>query len=317
MPNLISRKKRHGPSQFSNATSGGTHDQIKFLVSQGCIKPLCDLLNCPDPRIVTVCLEGLENILKVGEADKNLGSTGGVNVYAQMIDDAEGLEKIENLQSHDNTEIYEKAVKILETYWLEEEEETLLPADASQTGPYEDPGEASCLWLLCPWSCMVESPVSRALGWHRVGLRSGGDVGVVGSGGPAGPKSLCNACGIKYRKKRRAILGLNKSLENKKVKWRSSSPSPSSSSSSTITTSSPILTSDIDVDDMKPSGLFNGLGEPLEMGLIALSSQVLLRSSSLTWMVKKQRCQRRRKFGEEEENAAVSLMALSYGLVFA
>ena len=106
----------------------------RYLVSQGCIKPLCDLLICPDPRIVTVCLEGLENILKVGEADKNVSETGGVNIYAQMIDDAEGLEKIENLQSHDNTEIYEKAVKILETYWLEEEDETMPPGDASQSG---------------------------------------------------------------------------------------------------------------------------------------------------------------------------------------
>lgn len=100
-------------------------------MSQGCIKPLCDLLICPDPRIVTVCLEGLENILKVGEAEKNLGNSGGVNLYAQLIDEAEGLEKIENLQSHDNTEIYEKAVKILETYWLEEDDETLPPGDAA------------------------------------------------------------------------------------------------------------------------------------------------------------------------------------------
>lgn len=96
-------------------------------MSQGCIEPLCDLLVCPDARIVTVCLEGLENILKVGEAEKNLGSTNGVNHYAQMIDDAEGLEKVENLQSHDNNEIYEKAVKILETYWLEDEEDEALP----------------------------------------------------------------------------------------------------------------------------------------------------------------------------------------------
>ncbi|CAK9145192.1 unnamed protein product [Ilex paraguariensis] len=106
---------------------------MEFLVSQGCIKPLCDLLICPDPRIVTVCLEGLENILKVGEAEKNLGNTGDVNVYAQLIDAAEGLEKIENLQSHDNNEIYEKAVKILETYWLEDDEQ-LPPGDASQSG---------------------------------------------------------------------------------------------------------------------------------------------------------------------------------------
>lgn len=103
-------------------------------MTQGCIRPLCDLLVCPDPRIVTVCLEGLENILKVGEAEKSNGNTGDVNVFAQMIDDAEGLEKIENLQSHDNNDIYEKAVKILETYWLEEDDEQLPSGDAAESG---------------------------------------------------------------------------------------------------------------------------------------------------------------------------------------
>nr|GEV25205.1 importin subunit alpha-2 [Tanacetum cinerariifolium] len=126
--------KKEAAWAISNATSGGSHDQIKYLVNQGCIKPLCDLLICPDPRIVTVCLEGLENILKVGEAEKNLGRSGDVNLYAQMIDDAEGLEKIENLQSHDNNEIYEKAVKLLETYWLEEEDDAMPPGEGAQPG---------------------------------------------------------------------------------------------------------------------------------------------------------------------------------------
>ena len=151
--------KKEAAWAISNATSGGTHEQIKYdtcvspvkvfqsylltqffllyciryLVSQGCIKPLCDLLLCPDPRIITVCLEGLENILKVGEAEKNLGVTEGTNPYAQLIEDAEGLDKIENFQSHDNTEIYEKSVKILETYWLEEEDDAM-PGDTTQTG---------------------------------------------------------------------------------------------------------------------------------------------------------------------------------------
>lgn len=126
--------KKEAAWAISNATSGGTHDQIMYLVSQGCIKPLCDLLSCPDPRIVTVCLEGLENILKIGEVEKCLGNTGGVNYYAQLVDEAEGLEKIENLQSHDNHEIYEKAVKILESYWLEEEDDNLPAGDGPQSG---------------------------------------------------------------------------------------------------------------------------------------------------------------------------------------
>ncbi|GMY17000.1 GATA transcription factor 16-like [Fagus crenata] len=39
-------------------------------------------------------------------------------------------------------------------------------------------------------------------------------------GGPAGPRSLCNACGIRYRKKRRALLSLDKG-EAEKCKKKS------------------------------------------------------------------------------------------------
>ncbi|KAG9130648.1 hypothetical protein Leryth_011912 [Lithospermum erythrorhizon] len=117
--------KKEAAWAVSNATSGGSHDQIRFLANQGCIKPLCDLLICPDPRIVTVCLEGLENILKVGEADKEMGLNGGVNLFAQAVDECEGIDKIENLQTHDNNEIYEKAIKLLEKYWAEEEDQDI------------------------------------------------------------------------------------------------------------------------------------------------------------------------------------------------
>ncbi|KAH9688160.1 Importin subunit alpha-1a [Citrus sinensis] len=110
--------KKEAAWVISNATSGVTHEQIKCLVTEGCVKPLCDLLQCADPKIVTVCLRGLENILKVGEAEKNMDTAiGDVNQYAQLVEEAEGLEKIENLQSHDNDEIHEKSVTILETYW--------------------------------------------------------------------------------------------------------------------------------------------------------------------------------------------------------
>ena len=110
--------KKEAAWVISNAISGGTHEQIKHLVREGCVKPLCDLLLCADPKIVTVCLEGLENILKVGKAEKDTDiDNGDLNQYAQLVEEAEGLEKIENLQSHDNYEIHEKSVKILETYW--------------------------------------------------------------------------------------------------------------------------------------------------------------------------------------------------------
>ena len=49
--------------------SGGNSDQIKYLVQNGCIPPLCELLQVHDAKIVTVALEGLENILKVSILD--------------------------------------------------------------------------------------------------------------------------------------------------------------------------------------------------------------------------------------------------------
>ncbi|KAA3472569.1 Armadillo [Gossypium australe] len=109
--------RKQAAKAISNAASGGTHDQIRFLVSQGCIKPLCDLLlNWSDSEVVTVCLQGLENILKVGEADKNMSIMGGVNLYAQMIDAARGRETIEFLWTY-NTNFKEKAGELHKTYW--------------------------------------------------------------------------------------------------------------------------------------------------------------------------------------------------------
>jgi hypothetical protein len=57
--------KKEAAWAISNATSGGTAEQIRYLVDVGAVRPLCDLLSVPDVRIVTVALEGLENILKV------------------------------------------------------------------------------------------------------------------------------------------------------------------------------------------------------------------------------------------------------------
>jgi len=108
---------------ISNATSGGSPQQIKFLVQQGCIRPLCDLLTVNDVKIVTIALEGLENILKTGEEESM--STGGHNAMATFVAEAEGLNKIEELQQHSNNDIYEKCIGMLEKYFGVDEEEEM------------------------------------------------------------------------------------------------------------------------------------------------------------------------------------------------
>lgn len=128
--------KKEAAWAVSNATSGGTAEQIHALVQTGCIKPLCDLLAVQDVRIVTVALEGLENILKVGEAAAKAPGGGGQNPYAQLVEDAEGLDKIEALQEHQNEELYEKAVAVLEAYFECEEGEDQNLAPQAGAGAY-------------------------------------------------------------------------------------------------------------------------------------------------------------------------------------
>ena len=110
---------------ISNATSGGLQkpEQIRYLVSSGCIRPLCDLLQCPDNKIIQVALDGLENILKVGEMDKESSEAGEpINRYALFIEEVGGMEKIHDCQNNQNEEIYMKAYNIIEKYFSDEDE---------------------------------------------------------------------------------------------------------------------------------------------------------------------------------------------------
>ncbi|KAI9716332.1 MAG: hypothetical protein M1812_005397 [Candelaria pacifica] len=124
---------------ISNATSGGLQkpDQIRYLVQQGCIKPLCELLGCPDNKIIQVALDGLENILKVGEMDKEAAissSEQNINRYALFIEEAGGMERIHDSQNNANEEIYMKAYNIIEKYFSDEDE---VGGDVNELAPQQ------------------------------------------------------------------------------------------------------------------------------------------------------------------------------------
>jgi importin subunit alpha-1 len=102
---------------ISNATSGGTPEQIFYLIQEGAIPPLCSLLHVTDVKVVTVALEGLENMLRCGQ------STGNLEKIVEMITDCGGTSAIEELQAHENKVVYNRALKILEQYLGGEEED--------------------------------------------------------------------------------------------------------------------------------------------------------------------------------------------------
>merc|ERR1719421_1419392 len=123
--------KKEAAWAISNATSGGSPQQVDYLVEAGCLKPLIELLGVSDAKIITVALEAIENILKFG---KQKQTEGGLpeNPYVPLVETAEGLPKIEALQEDPNEDVYQKAMKILENYFPLEEDDAEIQADAPQ-----------------------------------------------------------------------------------------------------------------------------------------------------------------------------------------
>ncbi|XP_030748012.1 importin subunit alpha-3 [Sitophilus oryzae] len=94
---------------ISNLTIGGTREQVARLLQEGAIPPFCDLLNCKDPTVIQVVLDGINNMLKMAGPE--------VEHLCTMIEECNGLDKIEALQNHENIEIYKLAYDIIEQYF--------------------------------------------------------------------------------------------------------------------------------------------------------------------------------------------------------
>lgn len=112
----------------------------RSIASEECIDALCALLCATDVRVQNVALEGIHNLLKAGETGKQMGNIGMIweNKYAEVSDELGGVEEIEELQEHQNEDIYNKAVYILETYFgVEEEEAQLAPTLNEGQNAYE------------------------------------------------------------------------------------------------------------------------------------------------------------------------------------
>jgi importin subunit alpha-6/7 len=168
LQNADFKTKKEACWAISNATSGGLQEpaQIRYLVSQGCIKPLCDLLTMMDNKIIQVALDGLDNILKIGEMDKQAAGPGATNQYALFVEEAMGMVTIHNLQQHDNLEIYKKAFNIMEKYFPDDEE-----VDAGISADHVD---SSGAFAVCPRllfhlsSPLLMHPISLSVPQRRV-----------------------------------------------------------------------------------------------------------------------------------------------------
>jgi len=89
---------------------GDKRQHMQKLVEHGVVKHLCDILVANEIHIVKNTLCAIETLLKFDPAS-----------IRDLIDEADGIEKIEDLQNHSNAEIYKKASEIIETHFGGEE----------------------------------------------------------------------------------------------------------------------------------------------------------------------------------------------------
>ncbi|KAI3880821.1 hypothetical protein MKX03_034722 [Papaver bracteatum] len=129
-------------------------------------------------------------------------------------------------------------------------------------------------------------------------------------GGPAGPKSLCNACGIRQRKKRRAMMGLQKEESDEMIKKEKKDDHQKEKKDD----HQKVKKDDHHHHKIQISSKKNKnnkiISASLKLRLLAFGREVMLQRSAAMGSTQRQ------PLGEEEQ-AAVLLMALSCESVYA
>jgi len=107
---------------ISNSTIKCTAPQLLRLLQSGVFKCIVELLDSNLDKIILIALKGLFNILQYAE-NFELNDETQQNRFIGELDKLEGINKLEELQSHANEKIYENTIRILEAFFEGEGED--------------------------------------------------------------------------------------------------------------------------------------------------------------------------------------------------
>lgn len=111
--------KRDAVYCISNACSCKDFEVISILMNADVLEVLVDVLNEQDANLLLLTLEGISLIL--GHIKDDFSNKFDYNQILLTLDEKGGISKIESLQNHPNSKVYDKVLSMLETLFNAEE----------------------------------------------------------------------------------------------------------------------------------------------------------------------------------------------------
>lgn len=126
------RSQKEAVWAMTNITSGGSIPQVGYCLECNFLEPLCSLLNAKDTKLILVILDALHNILAMA---RNLGQ---LEKLCEHLESMGAVDKIEQLQEHENQQVYCLAQKLIDDFFgAEDEVEGMTPATVGADNTYQ------------------------------------------------------------------------------------------------------------------------------------------------------------------------------------
>ena len=117
---------------LAHICTSGTSGHIVSMVDAGGLEPLIKVLALEntDPALLLAVLDALRKVLEVGQAHGNQS-------YEQLIEENNGIEYLEELQTHPSEIVYEKVITLIEDYFgIDDEGDENLAPKTNETGTF-------------------------------------------------------------------------------------------------------------------------------------------------------------------------------------
>ncbi|CAB4010601.1 importin subunit alpha-1-like [Paramuricea clavata] len=114
---------------ITNLTSGSSLKQIQYLVDKcRAIPYLCKLLTVKEPKVILVLLDAFNHILNKSDHMNRLDNV------TLRIEECGGLDKIENLQQHENEQVFQAAQNVIDKYFQTEDDDVTVAPQNGDDG---------------------------------------------------------------------------------------------------------------------------------------------------------------------------------------